>query len=141
MVPDCPTVPAYGAGLATRMAPMDDFDFQSPASWGVPDYSAYPKQPTQVSPEEFLAGVEATVVKNGVWKATWEYRMGGTTRVEITPSNVGGVGCYHTSVKFGGLETIADYDSLEHALRASPPMAYALASVREQGAWKGLIED
>jgi len=97
--------------------------------------------PTQVSPEEFLAGVEATVVKNGVWKATWEYRMGGTTRVEITPSNVGGVGCYHTSVMFGGLATTADYDSLEHALRASPPMAYALASIREQGAWKGLIED
>ena len=77
------------------MASMDRFDFQSPASWGVPDYSPYPlpKSLSEVSPEEFIAGVEATMVKDGgAWRATWEYRIGGTTRVEITSLNFRGSG-------------------------------------------------
>lgn len=67
--------------------------------------------------------------------------MGGTTTVEITPSNIQGVSGYHVQARFGGLVTTADYATLEYALRGSLPMAYALATAREQGAWKGLIEN
>jgi hypothetical protein len=120
---------------------MEPFDFQSYSSWGIPDFSPYPlpRPVPTVTPEEFLRGVETTLSKDGVWKATTEYRMGGTTRVEITPSTVDGVGFYRTKATFGRLVTTAEYDTLEHALRALPHMAYALAWVREQGAWKGLI--
>jgi hypothetical protein len=133
--------PAHGSRLSDKTDPMERFDFRSSATWGIPDYSHYPlpKTRSDPSPEEFLDGVEGTLAKDGFWRATWEYRMGGTTTVEITPSNVYRVRCYHVSVRFGGLVTTADYDTLELALRASPPMAYALASVREKGAWVGLI--
>jgi hypothetical protein len=128
--------------LSGKTGYVEPFDFQLYSSWGIPDFSPYPL-PERVeveSPENFLKGVEDTLVEEGVWKATTEYRMGGTTRVEITRSKDQGVGRYHVRVAFGGLVTTGDYDTLEHALRASPPMAYALASAREQGAWKGLIE-
>jgi hypothetical protein len=38
------------------------------------------------------------------------------------------------------LATSAQYETLEDALRASHHMAYGLARLREDGAWKGLIE-
>jgi hypothetical protein len=120
---------------------VDRFDFQYSASWGIPDYShRAPEQEPDCSPEDFLSVVEATLLKRGVWKATWEYRMGGTTRVEIKSSKVEGVRRYCARAAFGGLVTTANYDTLEHALRASSLMAYALANVREQGGWKGLFE-
>ena len=123
------------------LAPVEPFDFQSPGTWAIPDFSPYalPEPVPVVSPEAFLQGVEETLTQDGAWKATGEYKMGGVIKVEITPSNTQGVRCYRATAAFGLLVGEAQYDTLEHALRALPLIAYALCDVREKGGWKGLI--
>jgi hypothetical protein len=119
---------------------MEPFDFQLYSSWGIPDFSPEPLPETvPVSPERFLQGVEETVAKDGVWKATGEYKMGGVIKVEITPSNAQGVPSYRATAAFGRLVGVGEYDTLEHALRALPLIAYSLCDVREKGGWKGLV--
>ncbi len=120
---------------------MEPFDFQSYASWGIPDFSHYPlpKPVPVISPEEFLQGVEEALTRDAVWKATTEYRMGGTITVEITPGSAQGDRCYRASAASGRLKAAAEYDTLEHALRALPHIAHALWEVREKGGWKGLV--
>ena len=42
---------------------MDPFEFQSSSQWGMPDFSRYPMEPVTVSPEDFLARVEETLLR------------------------------------------------------------------------------
>ena len=123
---------------------MEPFELQNPIGWGVPDFSGYPLTKQEVeerrteSPEEFLRRAEETIADEGVWKATTEYRMGGTTTVEVTTSTTRDR-CYRTTATFGLLITTGEYETLEHALRAAPLIAYGLWSVRKKGGAKGLV--
>ena len=49
--PSCgASLAAFGGRLSDKTDPMERFDFQSSATWGIPDYSHYPLPKTRSDP-------------------------------------------------------------------------------------------